>query len=103
MKWKTKHIKIECTRLKPDRGQSVRRGGAGLGRLAHVGGQVAHSWAYFSPTLASVVFGPLLSEFHDFGDRILSCCCGVFAHTCFPVYLYAQHVETKHISQRNRE
>ena len=45
-----------------------------MGQPAHVGGWVAHSRAYFGPTLASVVFGPLLSKFHDFCDRILSCC-----------------------------
>ena len=85
---------------KPDRGQSVRRGGAGLGRLAHVGGQVAHSWAYFSPTLASVVFGPLLSEFHDFHDRILSCYCGVSPPHLFSYIPLCTTWGDKHISNR---
>jgi len=70
------------------------RGGARLGRPAHVGGWAAHSRARFGPTLASMVFGPLLSEFHDFCDRILFCCRGVLPPHLFLVYLYAQHVET---------
>ena len=74
-----------------------------VGRLAHVGSWAAHSRARFGPTLVSVVFGPLLSEFHDFHDQIPFCRRGVLPHTFFPVYLYAQHLETKHISKRNRE
>jgi len=45
-----------------------------MGQLAHRGGQAARSRAHFGPTLASVVFGPLLSKFCDFLDRISSCC-----------------------------
>ena len=48
-----------------------------MGWSAHKGGWVAHSRAHFGPTLASVVFGPLLSEFRDFRNRIPSCCRGV--------------------------
>ena len=70
------------------------RGGAGLGRPAHVGGRAAHSRVRFGPTLVSMVFGPLLSEFHDFCDRILFCCHGVLPPHLFPVYLDAQHVDT---------
>ena len=72
-----KHVKIECIGLKLDRGRSTRRGRVGLGQLAHVGGRVARIRAYFGPTLASVVFGSLLSEFRGFLDRIPSCCRGV--------------------------
>jgi len=67
-----KHIKIECIRLKPDRVQSARQDDAVMGQLAHRGGRAAHSQACFGPTLASVVFVLLLSEFHDFHDRIMS-------------------------------
>ena len=55
----------------------MRRGSAVMGQPAHGGGRAAHSRAHFGPTLASVIFGPLLSEFRDFSDRILSCCRGV--------------------------
>ena len=61
-------MKIECIGLKPNHGRSVRRCSAVVGRLAHVGGRVAQSWACFGPTLASMVFGLLLLEFHDFHD-----------------------------------
>jgi hypothetical protein len=43
-----------------------------VGEPAHVGGWVAHSRACLGPTLVSVVCGPLLPEFHDFHDQILS-------------------------------
>ena len=74
-----------------------------IGRPAHRGGRAAYSRVRFGPTLASVVLSPLLSEFHVFRDRISSCCCGVLLHTCFPVFLYAQHVETNTYPKRNRE
>ena len=59
-----------------------------VGRLAHVGSQAAHSRARFGPTLASVVFGPLLSEFHDFHDQISLCSHGVLPphlFSCIPL------------------
>ena len=62
-----------------------------MGHLAHVGGWAAHSQAHLGPTLVSMVFGPLLSKFHD---QISFCCHGVLPPHLFPVYLYAQHVET---------
>ena len=65
-----------------------------MGRLARVVGRAAHSQAYFGPTLASVVFVSLLSEIHDFRDRILFCCRGMLPPHLFLVFLYAQHVET---------
>ena len=37
LKWKAKHIKTECIGLIPDHGRSARRGGAVVGRAAHVG------------------------------------------------------------------
>ena len=79
---------------KPDHGQSTRRGKARLGWPANRDGQVAHSHAHSGPTLVSVVLVPLLSEFHDFCDRILFCCHGVLPPHLFPVYLDAQHVDT---------
>ena len=72
----------------------MRQGEAGLGWLAHEGGRVTHSRARSGPTLVSVVFGPLLPEFHDFHDQILFRCRGVLPPHLFPIYLYAQHVET---------
>ena len=83
-----KHVKIECIGLKPNRGQSTRQGRAGLGYPAHVGGRAAHSRAHFGLTLSSVVFGPLLSELHDFRDWILFCCHGVLSphlFSCIPL------------------
>ena len=77
MKWKTKHIKTECIGLIADHGRSARRGGAVVGRAAHVGGWAARSQARLGPTLASTVLGPLLPEFSNFHDRILFCCCSV--------------------------
>ena len=87
-------MKIECIGLKPNRGRSSRRGSAVMGRPAHVKGWAARSRVRFGPTLVSVVYGPLLSEFRDFRDRILSCCHDVLPPHLFPIYLYAQHVET---------
>ena len=87
-------MKIEHIGLKLDHGRSVRRGGAGLGRPALVGGQAAHSWASFGPTLASIVLVPLLSDFHDFRDRISFHYRGVLPPHLFFIYLYAKHVET---------
>ena len=72
----------------------MRQGSAMMGQPADAGGQAAHSRACFGPTLVSVVFILLLSEFHDFCDRIPSCCRGVSPPLLFPVYLYAQHVKT---------
>ena len=43
-----------------------------VGWAAHVGGQATRSQARLGPTLASAVLGPLLPEFHDLRDRILS-------------------------------
>ena len=88
---------------KPDRGRSMRQGRAGLGWPAHVGGWATHSRAHFGPTLVSVVYGPLLSEFRDFRDRILSCCHDVLPPHLFPIYLYAQHVETNTYSKSREQ
>ena len=66
--FKMKQIKIECIRLIPDRGRSARRGGIVVGRAAHIGGRAACSRAHLGPTLAGVVLGTLLFEFHDFHD-----------------------------------
>ena len=72
--------------------------------MAHVGGQAAHSRARFDPTLASVVFVQLL--YLNFVILAIEFCLDVvvcFPHTCFPIYLYAQHVETNTYPKRNRE
>ena len=50
----------------------MRQGSAMMGQPADAGGQAAHSRACFGPTLVSMVFVLLLSEFHDFSDQILS-------------------------------
>ena len=65
-----------------------------MGQLAHVGGRVAHSQARSSPTLASVVFDSLLPDFHDFGDQISFVVVVCLPPHLFPIFLYAQHVET---------
>jgi hypothetical protein len=46
------------------------------------------------PTLVSMVLVPLLSKIHDFHDWISFHCHGVLPSHSFPIYLYAQHVET---------
>ena len=75
-----------------------------MGRPAHGGGRAAHSRAHFGPTLASVIFGPLLSEFCDFRDRIPSCCYGVsplHLFSCIPLCTtcrdktYIQRIESR--------
>ena len=71
-KQKAKHIKTECIGLIPDHGQSARRGGAVVGRVAHVRGQTALSQTCLGPTLASEVLGPLLPDFCDLRDWISS-------------------------------
>ena len=102
-KRKAKHIKIECIGLEPDCGQSARRGCVVMGQLAHVGGWAAHSQARFGPTLVSVVFILLFSEFRDFHDQIPSCCRGVshpYLFSCIPL---CTTCGDKHISKRNKK
>jgi hypothetical protein len=65
-----------------------------MGQPTHVGGQAAHSQACSGPTLVSKVLSPLLPEFCDFRNRILYCCRGLSPPHLFPLYLYAQHMET---------
>ena len=65
-----------------------------VGRPAHRGDQAASSRARSGPTLVDVVLGPLLPEFLDFSDRIPFYCRGVLPPHLFPIFLYAQHVET---------
>ena len=87
-------MKIDHIGCKPDRGQSMRWGGAALGQLAHRVDRAAYPGACLGPTLLSVVLDSLLPEFCNFHDRISFCCCGVLPPHFFLVYLYAQHVET---------
>jgi hypothetical protein len=42
-------------------------------------------------------------EFHDFHDRIPSCYHSVLPPHLFPIYLYAQHVETNTYPKRKIE
>jgi hypothetical protein len=56
-KQKTKHMKIECIGLKPDRGQSMRRRGIERDRVAQGEGQAAHHGGCSGPTLSYVVLG----------------------------------------------
>ena len=78
----------------------MRRGGAGLGWQAHRVDPVACPEARSGPTLASMVLVPLLSEIHDFRDRVLFCYRGVPPPHLFPIY--AQHVETNTYTKKNR-
>ena len=87
-------MKIDHMGRKPDRGQTTRRGGTVVGRLARRGDEVAWPEAHLDPALVDVALGPLLLEFHDFRDRILFYCRGVLPPHLFPVYLDAQHVDT---------
>ena len=65
----------------------------------HVGGRAAHPWARSGSTLASVdlVHWFLNSVIYTIEFHSVAVVC--FPHTCFSIYLYAQHVETKHISK----
>ena len=63
-----------------------------VGRLAHRGGRAAHSRACFGPILASMVLVPLLSGFHDFRDRITSCCHGVSPPTLVFLYTFMHNM-----------
>ena len=65
-----------------------------MGRPAHRDDWAACLRAHSGPSLVDVVFGPLLPEFSDFCDRITLCCHGVLPPHLFPIFLYAQHVET---------
>ena len=65
-----------------------------MGQSAHRGDRAASPRARSGPSLVDVVLGPLLYEFHDFHDQISFCCRGVPSPYLFPIYLYAQHVET---------
>jgi len=87
-------VKIEHMGRKPDRGRSARRGGIVMGWLAQVGDQMAWSKAHLGLALVDMVLGLLLPKFRDFHDRTLFCCGGVLPPHLFPIYLYAQHVET---------
>jgi hypothetical protein len=55
LKWKMKHMKIECIGLKPDHGQSTRREGTKRGRVAQGGGQAAHHGGCLGPTSSYMV------------------------------------------------
>ena len=85
---------------KPDHGRTVRRGGTVVGWLAHRGDGVAGPEAHLGLALVDVVLGPLLPEFHDFPNQILFYCRGVLPPNLFPIYLYAQHVETNTYIQK---
>ena len=66
-----------------------------MGRPDQAGGQAAHSRACFGPTLVSVVYGPLLSEFRDFRDRIPFRCHGMRPHTCFLfIFMHNMWIQT---------
>ena len=65
-----------------------------MGQLTHRLGRAAYPGACSGPTLVDVVLGPLHSKIHDFCDRISFCCHGVLPPHLFPIYLYAQHVDT---------
>jgi hypothetical protein len=69
-KQKTKHMKIECIRLKPDHGQSARRGDIERGRVAQGGGQAAHHGGCSGPTSLNVVLGYLPSIIREFPNQI---------------------------------
>jgi hypothetical protein len=96
-------VKIEHMGHKPDRGRSRWREGTVVGRPTQRGDRVAWLEAHSGLALVDVVLGPLLSEFHDFHDRILLCCQGVLPPHLFPIYLYAQYMERNTYPKRNRE
>jgi hypothetical protein len=65
-----------------------------VGRSTQEGYRVAYPKAHSSLSLVNVVLGTLLLEFCDFHDWILFRCRGVLPPHLFPIYLYAQYVET---------
>ena len=65
-------------------------------------GRAAHSRACLGPTLVSTVLSPLLSEFRDFRDRILSYR-GVSPPHLFSCIPFCATCGDKHISKRNSE
>jgi hypothetical protein len=81
-------MKIEYIGLIPDRGQSMRWGGATVGRV---------TWPRpnLGPALLCVVLVSFFFEFHDFCDRISFRRHGVSPPHLLPVYLHAQQGRDK--------